>query len=131
MTTTDFNRPEWLPGLLDTERFGEDCFAYSIDGLRSAGFEVRELPGGGWLVLQRDADPENTWLRFAVLDFLSSDIGGGNSLATCLFYGDGPVGALRECRHTYWGENGYVFYLPGKLIAAALHALSEFYDDLE
>ena len=124
----------WLPGVQE-----EDDFVYNIDELRAAGWDVRELKNVeyvcGWLVVQRDlpASPSGgLWLRFAVLRFHQSDDEGEK--ATCLFYGDGPGGAegdsLRECRHTYWGEGGYIFYPDGTLIVAALKALSEFYDDM-
>lgn len=122
-------RPDWLNG-----REERDYFVYSIDELRATdGLDVRELPGG-WLILQRAKDHGGLWLRFAVLDFFQSEMNGQNELATCLFFGDGPGGkageSLRECRHTYWGEDGYIFYPDGPLIAAAFEALSEFYDDL-
>ena len=122
------HRPDWMHG--EDER---DHFVYSIDHLRaSVDVEVRDL-SGGWLVLKRDATDSPSrglWLRFAVLEFFQSDVGGANPFGACLFFGDGPVGNLRECRHTYWGEDGYVFGPNGKLIVAALRALSEFYDDL-
>lgn len=119
---------DWLRGTDD-----DGDIVYNTDALKAdAGLDVRELPGG-WLVLKRagaDSPSGGLWLNFAVLRFhTSSDAG---EFATCLFYGDGPVGALRECRHTYWGENGdgYIFYPDGKLILAALRALAEFYDDM-
>lgn len=48
-----------------------------------------------------------------------------------VLHGRGFSGALRELRHTYWGESsnaGYIYYLNGKLIANALAALREWFD---
>jgi hypothetical protein len=79
-------------------------------------------------VLNWDEDVFN--LDFAALSFIQSNFDGSNIMAECLFFGSGPTGGLRECRHTYWGEDGYIFYPDGVVIAAALKELSEFYDDL-
>jgi hypothetical protein len=117
-------RPDWLP------YHAEDLdIVYRLDELRDR-FEVRDLEGGGWLVL--NVTPSSNWLRFAVLDF-AGQVSGQSERASCVFYGEGPGGkddSLRECRHTYWGENGYLFYPNGALIAAAFRELSEFYDDM-
>ncbi len=123
-------RDAWLPG-----RVEDDDYIHSIDEIQATdGIDVRELPGG-WLVLKRDAKDSPSgglWLHFAVLEFRRSDDEG--EFAPCLFFGEGPGGAkgesLREGRHTYWGEDGYIFYPNGKLITAAFRALAEFYDDL-
>jgi hypothetical protein len=48
-----------------------------------------------------------------------------------LFSGCGPSGALRELRHTYWGESdnsGYIHMPNAKLIAAAFAALKRWFD---
>lgn len=45
-----------------------------------------------------------------------------------VFAGNGPSGALRELRHTNWGERGYLFDPPAKVIAAAFKALAEWFD---
>lgn len=123
---TDLSRPNWLP-VSTSERFvpGDRKFSYSLDELRGLPFELRELPGG-WLVLKRD----EFWIRFAVLEFATSDTDDANEFDHLLFYGEGPGGALRECRHTYWGEDGYIFYPNGVLISAAFRELSEFFDEL-
>ncbi len=89
-------------------------------------YDVVKLTGKGWLVLKRETD---LWLKFAVLEFHSSDEK-DQVTTTCLFHGEGTLGSLRECRHTYWGESGYLFYPNGPLITAALQQLSEFFDDM-
>lgn len=45
-----------------------------------------------------------------------------------VFHGEGFSGNLRECRHMWWGEGGYTFYLPLEATAAALTALKEWFD---
>lgn len=121
--------PGWLVPYVQQDHNGEPV--YPIDKLR-VEFDVRELPGG-WIVFQHESKYGN-WKYFAVLRFAQSETNGENELDSIVFYGDGPGGkpeeSLRECRHTYWGEDGYIFYPDGKLIVAALTALSEFYDDL-
>lgn len=101
---------------------------YSLDDARSR-YEVRDLPGKGYLVLNWDA--ERFWLKFAVLSFLSSSGDDTEVEMDLQFHGEGPTGNLRECRHTYWGDGGYIFYPSGKVISAGLEALSEFFDDLK
>ena len=107
-----------------------DATVYSLDGLRR-DFDVRDL-GPGWLVLNHEKSGGN-WLRFAVCEFRQSATDGSRTLVSVVFYGEGPGGKddpLRECRHTYWGEDGYLFYPNGVVIAAALQALSEFFDEM-
>ncbi len=91
--------------------------------------KVEPLPNG-YIVLD-DAD---LWVRFAILEFVTeydSEDGRRVTEATCLFYGEGPSGNLRECRHTYWGDDsGYIFYPSGLLITAAFRRLSDFFDDM-
>lgn len=94
-------------------------------------YKVEPLPGGFFVL-----DDRTDWICFAVL----ADVGGysaeDGSIITegsCIFYGEGPSGNLRECRHTYWGEednHGYIFYLDGRLITAAFRRLSEFFDEM-
>ena len=67
----------------------------------------------------------NGWLDFAFLfplyvcPYIHEDIKCG-----ILFHGTGFL-EMGECRHTYWGENGYVFYPEIKQITTALKWLEE------
>jgi hypothetical protein len=94
---------------------GED--GYLLDDARSK-YAVKDLGNHGYLVL--NWDDKEFFLKFAVLTV-------GLDLQ---FYGEGPTGNLRECRHTYWGEDGYLFYPDGKVITAAFKELSKYFDDL-
>lgn len=71
-------------------------------------------------------------VEFAVFDWSSSE---GPDLTdidstqyTLLFYGEGPSDGLRECRHTYWGQEGYIFYPDAELISDALEKLKKWFD---
>lgn len=86
---------------------------------------------GGFFVLN-DSD---LWHKFAVLSYVGGFIVDGGVELTegaCVFNGEGPSGNLRECRHTFWGQedDGYIFYPDGRLITAAFACLSEFYDNM-
>lgn len=114
---------EWMIG--KASEIDEDEVIYSGDDIK---FEKIPLARGGLLVLNWNEDGLN--LQFAVLRFYQSDLYGKNVLYQCLFHGCGPVGNLRECRHTYWGDGGYIFYLSGELIMDSFKKLSRYYDDL-
>lgn len=114
-----------MPDWLDSEKI-DDWTAYSLEWAR-ARYEVREIvPNRCWLVINRK--PDSTWIKFAVLDFLRGSSSGQDVKTFLVFHGEGPAGPLRECRHTYWGDDGYLFYPSIVVITAALTALKEFYD---
>ncbi len=118
------NGPSWLESEINPAN-GEGKM-FSLDKARQF-HEVRDLiPGKAWLVLSHGT----SWVKFAVLEFSMSNTDGSNAFASSVFFGEGPTGYLRECRHTYWGKDGYVFYPSGPIILAAFKALSEFFDDM-
>lgn len=45
-----------------------------------------------------------------------------------LFSGEGPASNLRELRHTYWGDEGYLFDPPATVIADAFKHLKRWFD---
>lgn len=94
-------------------------------------FELEKLdcPGDAWLVTYFK-DSDQFWLDFAVMEFSSQICGEDEIELTVLFHGCGPTNGLQECRHTYWGREGYIFYPNGPTIAAAFKALSKYYDDM-
>lgn len=116
---------DWLEGVKDEQGNAE----YSLDNARGK-YEVQELYADGWLVLNWDAD--RFWLKFAVLRFKFSECDGTGVYLSAIFHGEGPTNNLRECRHTWWGENsdGYVFYPNGQIISKAFTVLSEFFDGM-
>lgn len=65
-------------------------------------------------------------VEFAVLEWDSSCA--GEDFYSMVFHGQGVGSGLREMRHTYWGEGGYLFYAPADVIAAAFEALKEWFD---
>ena len=69
----------------------------------------------------------DNWLKWCFLEWSGGDTSGNDSFKPFM-YGEGPSGALRECRHSYIGDDGYVFYLNKKNFIAALDWLSQHYD---
>lgn len=114
---------DWLPSQPDI--INGDTAAYSLDEIRK-GFEVRQICEDGYLILSWDE--ERLWLKFAVMEFFYGEGAKDKLFLQCIFHGDGPTGNLREFRHTYWGDNGYIFYAKKEVIIAGLNALSEFFD---
>lgn len=45
-----------------------------------------------------------------------------------LFRSSGTLGCLRECRHTYFPDDGYVFYMNKGDMVAALEYLEKYFD---
>lgn len=45
-----------------------------------------------------------------------------------VFHGSGPSGGLRECRHIWWGDDGYTYYLNFALVEQAFAALRRWFD---
>lgn len=115
---------DWLKHIVQIEDHGCPEEVYPLSKLKKE-FELRDLKTrDAYLVLNKD---EN-WIKFAVLDFhtgMDDDI-----FLSCVFHGEGPTDPLRECRHTYWGDKGYLFYPNGEVISAAFSVLSEFFDDM-
>jgi len=107
----------------------DNDFVYSLDYLKKT-FEVVEIiKDRGWIVFKWDAeDGKDGWIKWAVMDWYGS--WNNKQFVNVEFQGEGPSGSLRECRHTYWGEDGYIFYPNGPLITAAFQELSKYYDDL-
>jgi hypothetical protein len=94
---------------------------------KNEGTAVERLTDDCWLALKFYDD--RAWLEFAAFYFTASDFDGSNILVECFLKGDGPSDILRECRHTWWGdENGYMFYVNKKNIVAVLNRLSDFFD---
>jgi hypothetical protein len=83
-------------------------------------------PGGLLCVLENDIH-----VSFVVLSFAESTVEGAQTMWHRVFHGSGPSGALRELRHTFWGDPnnaGYIFYPNAKLITEAFHHLNRWFD---
>lgn len=95
-------------------------------------FTVEELISESLWVAHDYAKNEKgyCWMNFGFFEFKSIEMGKNYNHAECdmLMYGSGPVGALKECRHTYWGDNGYIFYPNKQNIIKALEWLEKFYE---
>lgn len=108
----------WFPTQVRPPGFDEP--AYSV--AEQEATERVPLERDGWLLVFDD----DGWIRFAVFEWLAEMDG-----VTChsmLLHGEGPAGALRECRHIWWGEEGYTFMLNFKLVEQALAALRKWFD---
>ena|SRR5258708_25253720 len=116
--------PDWLEPMNRVSSCDENL--YSLDNLKTS-FYVEKLlcEQEAYFVLN---NIDEFWFKFAILSFHSSEFNGDNTILTMVFHGEGPTGSLRECRHTYWGEEGYMFYLKKDTIVSALEKLSEYYD---
>jgi len=70
-------------------------------------------------------EESSIFIEFALVCWVSS-----NSTVEVVFYGQGVGGSLRECRHTWWGEegDGYIFYPNYKSISAGLKYLTKYFD---
>lgn len=84
-----------------------------------------ELPSHAFLVISE----QDLAIAFAIFQYAHED-DQGNVRHTLMMSGWGTGGALRECRHTYWGDpdNGYLFYPDFGVITAALEALRKWFD---
>lgn len=113
--------------ILDKFNLHEDCSSrpvYSLTDIQSKS-QVKSLGDDGYLALIIDEDK----VEFAIFVRQYTDQRFG-TMPTLQFHGKGLSGALRECRHTYWGEDGYIFYPNGKVISEAFKELSIYFDDM-
>ena len=83
-----------------------------------------------WIVYNVDPDSDDVDegpLKFAIYEHLSTS--NDEVSLDVLMHGHGYTG-LRECRHTYWGDNGngYIFYPNAKAIIAVMNELSKYFD---
>ena len=67
-------------------------------------------------------------VRFALFEWSCSNADDTNRQFHMIFHGVGVGGGLRECRHTYWGEAGYVYLMPLDVVAKAMAALRKWFD---
>jgi hypothetical protein len=116
---------DWLNPILD-DNGDIETYVYSLSELKKNN-EVIEVCEDGYVVWNKTKD---YWYKFAVMQFHYS-VDDENTFVTPIFIGEGPSDNLRECRHTQWGTNGYIFYPDGQIIVAAFKELAKYYDDME
>jgi hypothetical protein len=68
------------------------------------------------------------FMDFAFFDYSYLCDDSNETYTTLMMHGSGPSNNLRECRHTFWGEDGYIFYPQKSHIIAALDWLEKYYD---
>tara|TARA_R100001086_G_C11840641_1_gene259010 strand:- start:1467 stop:1793 length:327 start_codon:yes stop_codon:yes gene_type:complete len=103
--------PDWITSAVLP---GED--ALDIETLR-VNFEIHALDGGILVINNRDCI-----IDYAVVEY-GNDVEG-----TMVWHGTGVGANLRECRHSYFGEDGYVFYMNGDLFISAINKLKDYFD---
>ncbi len=97
-------------------------------------FRVGDQPRGvEWIDLGRDnrlgVIVDDLIVEFAVFQWMmgkSSD--GSPDEYIMLLRGSGPSGSLRECRHIWWGERGYTYYLNFALVERVFKELRRWFD---
>ena len=67
------------------------------------------------------------WLSWVLLEWVSGDGADGIDLFDIVVHGEGSSG-LRECRHTYFGDDGYIFYLDGDVLSWGIEQLRQWFD---
>lgn len=99
------------------------------------GVEVVEFGGGELGLLAVATRPGPLWIEFALLAWCATESPGPGTPEvrhyTRVFDGQGAGGALRELRHTYWGDpanGGYLFYPSRRLVAEAMEVLGRWFD---
>lgn len=107
-----------------------DMSGYSLSQLQEAADKQIDLSNGCILFLKGEKD---YWLEFAMVEFSSTV--GEIEVYLPIFWGGGtsslhgnPKEQLRELRHMYFGDTGYVFYMPGESLIEAMNHLSVYFD---
>ncbi len=105
---------------------GKDPFGSDYDVYRVGDQGADELIDLGGQAVLAVKVTDGLHVDFAVFDWLTTD--GADHNHIMLFHGSGPSGALRECRHIYWGESGYVHFMNFAVVEAALRELRRWFD---
>ncbi len=106
-----------------------DGDGYSLDRIQKA-HTVISIGSDAWVILRE----ETGTLYFAVARFISSDSDGLDVSVEVFWHGWGcgslNGSGLRECRHSYFGDDGYVFYIDGRIMSQAFKVLSTYFDEM-
>jgi hypothetical protein len=114
----------------ERDETGSDSTVYDLAQIRATSPRCIDLEVGDGLLA---VDDRELSVSFAVFQFAcgsatQNGVEVSGAKMSLVFHGEGPSGALRELRHTYWGEDGYIFYPNGELISKAFVALREWFD---
>jgi hypothetical protein len=105
---------------------GIDATVYNVAAQEAT--ERINLGNDAWMLVR---DLDGLTLEFAVFEMFALNCSDGTpDEHTMLFHGCGPSGALRECRHIWWGDegDGYTFSLNFDLVERAFRELRRWYD---
>lgn len=112
-----------------------DEMLYLASHIRDTATEVIDLDGRGIIAVLVEDEIHVSFVVFSEECGESIVVGTTEpktpAFYSVVFHGNGPSGALRELRHTYWGDPnnaGYIFYPHGKLIADAFAKLDRWFD---
>jgi hypothetical protein len=102
---------------------------YDLAQIHAVADRVIDLGAGAVMAMAIDSEI----VDFAVFGFsygptIQDGVSVGGVKLYLVLHGDGPAGELRELRHTYWGDEGYLFYPDVRVIVAAMAALKEWFD---
>ena len=92
--------------------------------------EIKNIEGSELIELYNESfwvlDGMDKWNHLLFLQFEHSDDSGITFSVLCKV--NGYSGSLREMRHTWFSDNGYVFYLNRKNFQAMLEYCSKYFD---
>lgn len=103
-----------------------------IDGSKVASYSdvketfgrVEDLTGADFIVGYEKAN--ETWMDFIFLEL--NHYHNNEPFYSELCRVSGPSDGLRECRHTHFADDGYVFYMNGRNMITMIEFLDKFYD---
>lgn len=67
-------------------------------------------------------------INYALFRFAESDADGSNVKVELIYSGQGISGGLREMRHTYFANEGYIYYLPMDMLIESFQILKKYFD---
>jgi hypothetical protein len=108
--------------VLSESRIGTGLPEYSL--LDVSGVSVRKGPQDSRLVIRENG----ALVDWVLLEWAASEADGSNPSYGMIAHGNGVGDALREARHTYFGDDGYVFYLNAEILTWGIGQLKEWFD---
>ena len=108
----------------------ESIISYRLSEIKSKYKIIHDLTNSHILAIHPDEDIDSSKVDFALFEFGGCVLGATDDeiFMTHVFHGYGFSEGLREMRHTYFGEEGYLFYVPMKSIIEAFGILMTYFD---